>query len=665
MATITANGSKGHHKFTLVVTETGTSTANNTSALTYEFKISPIQTGWDWASWGSKIAYSFTINGTKYEGTIPDYNGSSTVTLKSGTQTVIHEADGTKEISISFSVTDGAGKSYTPGKASASGTMALTTIPRAATLLTASNFSDGQNPTITYSNTAGEAATSLEAGIFNDVGGTAYVPYRAISKTGSSYTFPLTDAERKNLLNAVKSGNSVPVNFYVRTVIAGVTYVSEPIKRTFSVGDANPIVTASVRDINAETIRLTGDDKKLIKYHSHAEATMTATPQKGASIDESLYIIRNGSNTIYYENHTFHYVQSNDFEFYATDSRGNVGSAFLTPTMVDYIKPTCNLSNNKPDADGDMVVACSGNYFNDTFGAVENTLTVQYRYKEYGGSYSDWIDMTSITKSGNWYTASASLSGLDYQKTYTFEARARDILGDARSTWSAKSMPLFHWGANDVVFEAPVIFKQGFSGALEGDQQITGDLRLKGDGNYGNYLRFGDGSYCYIAELEDDIMTIRAAAIQLNAVGGVVVNGFQLPLIDEGTWTPELNSNAISSYTTQEGWYSKVGQTVSVGFIIKANCNSGYDSTGISIFGLPFTPMYATAGGGMCSGANVSGGYTFQCYVADTNGSITTRVQACNNETGTNLVTSAGGCKYRTGGGEITLSGTITYMTSI
>ena len=49
--------------------------------------------------------------------------------MKSGTQTIAHDSDGSKTINISFSVTDGAGKSYTPGNASKSGTMTLTTIP--------------------------------------------------------------------------------------------------------------------------------------------------------------------------------------------------------------------------------------------------------------------------------------------------------------------------------------------------------------------------------------------------------------------------------------------------------------------------------------------------------------------------------------------------------
>ena len=130
MASISANGSNGHHKFTLTVTENSTSTANNTSSLSFSFVISPVQTSWNWELWGANITYTVTINGTKYTGSIADYDGYSSVTLKSGTLSVAHNTDGTKSISYSFSVSDTSGQSYTCGGASASGSMALANIPR-------------------------------------------------------------------------------------------------------------------------------------------------------------------------------------------------------------------------------------------------------------------------------------------------------------------------------------------------------------------------------------------------------------------------------------------------------------------------------------------------------------------------------------------------------
>ena len=130
MASISSNGSKGHHKFTLNVTETSTSTANNTSTVSFSFVLSSLGGGWNWEQWGANISYILTINGNKYTGSIANYDGYSSVTLKSDSFTVGHNTDGSKSIAFSFSVTDTSGVNYTCGNASASGSMSLTTIPR-------------------------------------------------------------------------------------------------------------------------------------------------------------------------------------------------------------------------------------------------------------------------------------------------------------------------------------------------------------------------------------------------------------------------------------------------------------------------------------------------------------------------------------------------------
>lgn len=135
MASISANGSRGHHKFTLNISETSVDTANNKSTVTWSFVLSPVQTGWDW-NYSSQIPvkYSVKINGTEYTGNIMSYNGSSTVTIRSGTQDVTHNNDGSKSIEYSFSVWDNVSASYLPGSASASDSMSLTTIKRYATI---------------------------------------------------------------------------------------------------------------------------------------------------------------------------------------------------------------------------------------------------------------------------------------------------------------------------------------------------------------------------------------------------------------------------------------------------------------------------------------------------------------------------------------------------
>lgn len=166
--TITAKGSKGHHKFTLTVTENSVSDTSGLSTMGHSLKLSPIQTGWDWSSY-SKIAYSYTIGSKTFSGYITSYDGESTVTLNSGTFTIEHDADGTKEISISLTITDPYSVDYTPGSASASGQMTLTAIKAQKQGLATINNGSGLAP--------------YQSFISN---GTSLAPYQAFISNGTS-----------------------------------------------------------------------------------------------------------------------------------------------------------------------------------------------------------------------------------------------------------------------------------------------------------------------------------------------------------------------------------------------------------------------------------------------------------------------------------------------
>ena len=168
--TISANGSKGHHRFTLTVNEERTS--DNSSFMSYSLVLSPIQSGWDWANWGSQISYSITIGSNTYTGIIPNYNGSSTITLNSGSNIEIpHDTDGTKTINISFSVTDNTGQNYTCGNASASDNFKLSDLHKAPTL-TLSSVSENSSKLsgvdgTTFVNNISEKTFTLNYSLFD------------------------------------------------------------------------------------------------------------------------------------------------------------------------------------------------------------------------------------------------------------------------------------------------------------------------------------------------------------------------------------------------------------------------------------------------------------------------------------------------------------------
>ena len=402
----------------------------------------------------------------------------------------------------------------------------------------------------------------------------------------------------------------------------------------------------SLIDTKTKTVSLTGNNTVLIRNHSTAEIVLEAV---GVVNLDTVRIV-NGSASEWgtvtedgYIRATFPNVEADTFSVTAEDEYGRFIRKDVVANMIDYINLTCYAVNNRPDASGNVSLQCVGNYFSGSFGKVANTINVEYRYRTANGSWSGYTSM-SASVSGNTYSAYASLSELNYEATYEFEFRATDQMMTVSTALSGvTTLPVFHWGANDFAFEVPVDFKS------------KGVSKLK----IIDFLGFGNTTNMILTrstgELEIYAPTIDLVGLFLKR------NGQDVAFAEYGEWTPYLSCSGV--YNEQSGWYSKSGNVVTVGFRIKMYPDSGYENTNISISELKFAPLSAAAGGGLCSGAYVSGGLNFQCFVAEKNGQITTRVQACNNTGLGTLATSESGCKYPPLNGELTLSGTITYMT--
>lgn len=399
----------------------------------------------------SEVSVNIDGSNVFYRGTSSHQNVYVGTTVASGTKTIKHNADGSRSFSASVS----AGIYQWAINKSGSGSWALTSIPRAATISSAPNFTDEDNPKITYSNPAGSAVTSLKACISFD-GSKDDIPYRDISKSGTSYTFNLTDAERETLRKGVLSGsNSRTVKFYVTTVIGGNTYYST-LQKTLTIANATPTISPTVIDSNSVTKALTGDENKLIRYHSNAAVSMKPTFKKYATA--KTYKITNGDKSLSAATGTFNAIEKNSFAFSVTDTRGLSASKTITKTMVDYVHLTCNIEVTRPNALGEMSLKINGNCFSGSFGTVSNTLALKYYYKEDGGT-EQAVDVT-IAPSNNTYSIEIPITGLDYRKKYTFRARAVDKLEGADSAViETYTLPVFDWSKEDFNFNVPVTFE--------------------------------------------------------------------------------------------------------------------------------------------------------------------------------------------------------------
>lgn len=429
----------------------------------------------DIASNTSKVNWTLTVTGgssnyystgattvkinnvTVYEKARVEYSQKEFPAAKgsiSGSLTVTHDSEG--KLTIPVSITTAI---YYGALETKSGSWALDSNPRQAKLVTAPNFTDEQNPTITYTNPAGNSVDKLQICITLE-GNKDDISYRDISKTSTSYTFNLTDAERTILRKATTGSNSRTVKFYLKTVIGGITFYSKSGAKTFTVVNGAPTLNPTISDTDSNMLALTGDSNRIVKYYSDAKYTIGASAKKDATIVSQK--VTCGAKSASAASGTLSNVEAATFTFTATDSRGNTVTKKLDKTLINYVKLSCNLKVSQPTTDGIATISISGNYFNGSFGAVSNSLKIWYRIKEGNGDYSEWYGITATLKD-NTYTATKEFTGLDYQKYYTIQAAAQDAIieqSSAKYIYSAavkvKAKPVFDWGEEDFNFNVPV-----------------------------------------------------------------------------------------------------------------------------------------------------------------------------------------------------------------
>lgn len=423
----------------------------------------------------SPTSGTITIDGDTYSlDGIKEFKNE--VTIFDETVTVYHNSDGSKSVSISLSCKGQGNTSLSGVTLSGSGTAVLDRIATSIALTSATNFTDEGNPVINYSNPAGTGADSLKVAILSEDGSKEYVAYRDLDRTSSKCTLNLSDTERNALRNASPNSNTLKVKFSLVATFGSTTLKDEIVKQC-TIINANPTLTATVTEKNTSVADLTGSSGKMIRYISNAAVSMTVSAKKGASISKQT--ITCGSKTISGTSGTFSGIESGEFVFTVTDSRGNRTSQTVTKEIVDYIIPSINIGADVPSTDGSFTFSVSGNFFNGSFGSVSNSLTVQYRYKTGTGSYSSWTTLT-VTKSGNTYKASKNFTGLDYQTTYTFQARVTDKLKTVTTEEKPmRSTPVFDWGKDDMSIN--VDLNVNAYTIIDDDLDVHGDLYLSSE----------------------------------------------------------------------------------------------------------------------------------------------------------------------------------------
>lgn len=411
--------------------QTGQSVANNTTSISWT---AGIYTGTssshdNFYSNAVKINNIY-INGTKVYagGTWSNIKTGGYHDLTSGTLDITHNSDGTKSVDMSISAW-----TYSSSNYSGDGTFTLETIPRQATINSATDFNDEGNPTITYTNSAGNSVTTLQACIAlteSSAQSNPIISWRDISKTGSSYTFNLTTAEREALRNAMPTQKTRNLWFFVKTILGGVTYYSYKIA-SITIVNANPFIdTIDYSDINQDTYDFTGDYHVIIQGLSRLQFQFFDVESfKGATLS-TLSININGNvvttpftgTSITSTTYTYGEVdvsENTTAVLTLTDSRGNSSSYNVPLTIWEYESPTAIITEYRESnfyTESHIKVDANYSSLNNL-----NTITIKYRIKK--STESTW---------GSWTTISDNVEAdfnADNQYAWDIQVELEDAVG--------------------------------------------------------------------------------------------------------------------------------------------------------------------------------------------------------------------------------------------
>lgn len=330
-------------------------------------------------------------------GAINQKGGS--VLLGTTVHRVSHDADGTKTAQISDTFNINATIDGTKvGSITASGSITLDRIARNATIVTANDFTDETNPTLTYSN-----PSSFACDVAIEFAGGSITRAGAASGSGGSYEMQLTDSERTALRNASKNTSALPITYVLKTTIDGTAYYSRADRKMNVVNAAPELGAVSYEDTNAATVAVTGDKSRIIQNHSTLSVKVpAATAKKGATI--ASYAIAFGGVTKTVKAAGAVSLGAVDVSYSqaltvtATDSRGFTASQSVQVTVDDYSAPTAvidlhRLNNFEPTTY--ITAHARYSYLN---GKNEVTITAKFK-KVSDSSYGTPIELEDSIQS--------------------------------------------------------------------------------------------------------------------------------------------------------------------------------------------------------------------------------------------------------------------------
>lgn len=421
----------------ITVSETSTSTENNTSTISYLVQMQS-RNGYNFELIGSTLILK--INGVEvvHDTSQKSCGKNTTVTLASGTTTVKHNDDGKKTINIEYSYSQSSTASYTPKYASVSGSMQLSTIARATKAVTFTGFVEKVNP-ISFNPASSTFTHSIKLTFGNNVkylNSEGNLQTTEVKLSGSSFNFNVPVDYYNEFTTESKTGTMLLTTYNGSTSI-GTSSITFTIYADKEI--CKPNLTGTLIDVNSLTSQLTsGADTSNSIVKGFSTGRLTITSKRISSVNDinatikSLVIANNNIIDVSKNVYDINKLQNKSVDVTLTNSRG-VSETFTfsaTGQLIDYIVLTGNAkAKRESPTSNTIVVNLTGNYFNDSFGSVNNSLNITWFFREKG--YDSWNNGGTLTPilENNTYSFSNNLDGsFNYQKNYEFKFKISDKL---------------------------------------------------------------------------------------------------------------------------------------------------------------------------------------------------------------------------------------------
>lgn len=365
---------------------------------------------------GIPETFKVSVNGTQVldQSFTPNVPVNTLVGVKSGAVAISHDADGSKTISVSASFSGSNSGYYAPITGSCSGTVKLTTIPRASTpSINKPSLDCGD--TITISGTSASSNFSHKVYVAWN-GTTTYLGTIASGTTSPSFSYTIPTDWEKNL----PSSTSGIATFTLETFSASTSVGSKSVNATIKVrsGVVPNIGTVSISDTNS----ICAGIGQYVQSQSKLKFSIVTSGNQGSTIT-SVSTKFNGQT---YNGSTFttQAIQNSgtlSYTITVTDSRGRTATKSGSVSVTTYSPPSLTNVSAKRANSSYAVDESSGTYallhFKVGFTSLSNKNVTSFYIQYRASGTSSWTKINSWDnnytleqdyKAGNLFTSTTS-----------------------------------------------------------------------------------------------------------------------------------------------------------------------------------------------------------------------------------------------------------------